>query len=266
MNRFERGFVFLLVAGSNRAGWSPWVEQREKHYSASFLHKPISHASQSKSIVGSMGEPTLLPGKLPIALKKIKHIRDFILLCCGVHQELLITERAATHGTFPLWNHEHIRFAFFLFTGPDKAHSLVAVEGYSDSDLTLELVALDDTFDAVDDRPEDTMLHHGHAELNKYDDLDDVCPFLHVELIGYSEIQNTLSRYLCAGDVYLINGFVYLESQAAKVASRRAPSAVELEVWVYVPLAAGASQRSTRLHDAYLLAGERSHPQGDGHR
>jgi hypothetical protein len=213
-----------------------------------------------------MGEPTLLPGKLPIALKEIKHRRYFIPLRCGVHQELLIAERAATHGTFPLWNHEHIRLTFCLFTGPDKAHSLVAVEGYSDSDLAFELVTLDDTFDAVDDRPKDTMLHHRHAELNKYDELDDVCPFLHVELIGYSKIQNTLSRYLCAGDVDLIDGFVYLESQAAKVASGRAASAVELEVWVYVSLAAGASQRSIHLHNTYLLASERSHPQRDGHR
>ena len=159
-----------------------------------------------------MSKSSLFPGKLSIVLQEIKHFNNFISLSGGIHQELFITERTASHCSFTLRNHEDIGLAPFLFTNSEKTHSLISVKSNADSDLTLELVTFNNTFDTVNDSAEYSIFHHWHAELYQHYCLYDICAFLHVEFVRYPEVENTLGGNFCAVDIHLVSSFVHLES------------------------------------------------------
>ena len=133
-------------------------------------------------------------------------------MSCGIHEELLITERAASHVPFSLGHHEHIWLTVFLLSNSNKSDPLIAVESNSYSDLAFKLVDFDDTLDTFNDRCKDSMLHHRHAEFNKHNDFDEISTFLHVEFIRYSEVQNALGGYLSACDIDFIDSLVNLEA------------------------------------------------------
>jgi hypothetical protein len=203
---------------------------------------------------------TLFPYKFGVALEEVEHGDELFSLVSGINQKFLLAQWAATDCSLPL-RHKKDSELTVLLCLLDEANSLIAIEANPDSNFVLELMAFDDAFDAVDDCGHDAVLHHGHAEFDQNDDLYDICAFLHVEFVGYAEIQDTLSGQFGACYVYFVNFLVYAETKAAEVARDHFARAVELEVWICVTLAAVAAERSCQLDHADLVTGEGGHPE-----
>jgi len=59
-------------------------------------------------------------------------------------------------------------------------------------------MAIKNTFYALTNTAKRPHFHHRHSYLDKHNDFYDICSFFKVQLVRYSKIYYTLSRYLSA--------------------------------------------------------------------
>ena len=92
-----------------------------------------------------------------------------------------------------------------------------------------------------DNRSNDAHFHHVHAQLHHYQYLHDIRPLLEVKLVRHSKIYDGLRGDLSALQIILVHTFLDIEPQSAEIAGDGSTCPIELEVWIYVSFASGAS-------------------------
>lgn len=194
-----------------------------------------------------------------ISLQEIEGGRELLPLIVGIKQQFLVAQRTAEQIVLVVGHQKDRRFCIFQSL-PDKSDALIPIEHNSNPNLALKLMAFKSALEAADDSRNDAHFHHIHAELHHHHHLHNIRPLLEVELVRYSKIYDGLGGDLCALQVVLVHSFLDVEPQSAEVAGYGPTCAVELEVGVYVTLAAGAPEGRTHLDHVDLFVCEGSDP------
>lgn len=168
MDGLQGKLLLFLVPWTNWAGPYSRIHQRKQHYLSSLILKGLLNAFNGNDIVGLMREFALLPQFLWILLEEVEIVLDALWMGRGVEEVLVVAEWTAEDVIFIIGNWEYSALSFRVFLIPEIAHPFVTIKHYTDSNVFLELVTFNDTFQALYYGGDYSELNHRHAQLDYY--------------------------------------------------------------------------------------------------
>lgn len=208
---------------------------------------------------------SIFPNGIHICLQEIKHWSQSLSLLVRVKKMLIITQGATKHTIFVIRHHENGGIiAFFSF--PQKSDTIISVENNSNSNLFLELMALEYTFQAWNNSSYNAELDRLHTNLNYNKYLNNICSFLHVEFVRDLKINNHITTYFRRVNIRSIQILFKIKAQSAKIAYNSPSGSIESKIRIDVCLASRTSKRWSNIHTSYLIIRKWRYPKSNRKR